>query len=117
MNDKAEFYHTTAWRKCSKAFMQSKNYICERCGGLATICHHKKYITDKNVHDPNITLNWDNLEALCQTCHNQEHFGGTAINKICADGLTFDSDGNLIKNKSPHASERNAPPYKRRDPF
>ncbi|TYR78446.1 HNH endonuclease [Priestia megaterium] len=87
------FYKGTAWRKCSKGFMQSKNYVCERCGGIAVICHHKTYITPENIHDPNITLNWMNLEALCQTCHQHEHF----IGKICVDGLTFDSKGNLIR--------------------
>ena len=53
--------------------MASKNYICERCGGVAVICHHRRYITPANITDPNITYNWGNLEALCQECHNKEH--------------------------------------------
>nr|DAJ99555.1 MAG TPA: HNH endonuclease bacteriophage, HNH Endonuclease, DNA.52A [Caudoviricetes sp.] len=26
------FYTSKAWRDTQKAFMESKNYICERCG-------------------------------------------------------------------------------------
>ena len=67
------FYKGKAWRKCSKGYMTSKNYVCERCGGVAVICHHKIYLTPGNINDPTITLNWSNLEALCQECHNKEH--------------------------------------------
>lgn len=67
------FYKGKAWRSCSRGYMQSRNYVCERCGGVAVICHHKTYLTPKNINDPTITLNWANLEALCQDCHNREH--------------------------------------------
>ena len=40
---------------------------------LAKVVHHRTYLTPKNINDPSITLNWDNLEALCQDCHNKEH--------------------------------------------
>ena len=69
------FYTGKQWKETSKAFMTSKNYICERCGAVATICHHIKYITPENITDPFITLNWENLEALCIDCHNAEHTG------------------------------------------
>lgn len=75
--------------------MKSKHYICERCGDVASICHHKTYITPENIHDPNVTLNWDNLESLCQTCHTQEH----RSHGIVAEGLAFDANGNLIQKK------------------
>lgn len=62
---------------------------------MATIAHHKQYITPKNINDPNVTLNWDNMEALCQTCHTEIHMS----KGICAEGLMFDKSGNLIKIK------------------
>lgn len=77
--------------------MQSKHYICERCGNTAVICHHKTYISPKNINNPQITLNWSNLEALCQDCHNKEH--NTTSPTI--EGTTFDENGNLIK-VTPH---------------
>ncbi|MBO5480156.1 MAG: HNH endonuclease [Clostridia bacterium] len=67
------FYKGKKWRECSAAYMASKQYVCERCGGVAVICHHRRHITPANITDPNITYNWGNLEALCQDCHNKEH--------------------------------------------
>lgn len=86
------FYKSKEWIKCRDGFMKSKHYICERCGGLAYIVHHKKHITPNNINNPNITLNWDNLQALCLECHNKIH----GNSKVCADGLSFDENGNLI---------------------
>lgn len=90
---KAEFYHSTAWRKLSRAYLLSKNYICERCGSPAEICHHKKHLTEKNYRDPAISLNADNLEALCLACHNNEHFG---CGGATAPGIGFDENGDVI---------------------
>ncbi|MBF0737424.1 HNH endonuclease [Staphylococcus arlettae] len=87
------FYKSSKWEKCRNGYMSSQHYICERCGNLATICHHKVWLNQSNVSDPFVTLNWDNLEALCHDCHNREHFGSHAV----AEGLQFDEKGNLIK--------------------
>jgi len=88
------FYSSKSWRKLSKAFLLSKNYICERCGNPAEIAHHKIYLTRQNCRVPDISLNMDLLEALCKNCHNKEHFGsGGAVLK----GLTFDENGDLIQ--------------------
>ncbi|MCC8050928.1 MAG: HNH endonuclease [Clostridiales bacterium] len=91
-----EFYHSRQWRRLSRTYLLSKNYICERCGGPAEIAHHKRYITSANINNPEITLNAENLEALCMECHNREHFGtGGAV----TEGLAFDAEGNLIKER------------------
>ena len=37
------------------------------------IVHHKTELTPDNIDDPNITLNWDNLELLCRFCHAEVH--------------------------------------------
>ena len=63
--DNHAFYHSKAWKRVSTAYMTSRSYICERCGNPATICHHKKHLDGKNVNDPKVALNFDNLEALC----------------------------------------------------
>lgn len=84
-----KFYHSKAWKDTSEAYMSSKYYICERCDNSATICHHKEYITINNVDNPDITLNWDNLEALCIKCHNKEHFKKD-------DEYYFDDEGNIV---------------------
>lgn len=87
------FYLSKAWIQCRLSFLISKHYICNRCNGAAIIVHHKIYLTPQNIHDPNITLNWDNLEALCIDCHNAEHIGKNCV----SNGLKFDEEGNLIK--------------------
>lgn len=65
---------------CSKQYLQSVNNWCERCKARgiyepARVVHHKIWLSEANYRDPTISLNFDNLEALCQTCHNKEHFG------------------------------------------
>ena len=87
------FYTSAAWIKCRTGYMQSQHYVCERCGGIGEICHHKTYITPENIHDPYITLNWDNLECVCHHCHTVEHHS----KPITREGLQFDEDGNLQK--------------------
>ena len=74
-----EFYHTPSWRKCRETYLESVNHLCERClqKGLyvsARVVHHKIHLTEDNISNPDIVLNFDNLEALCQDCHNKEHF-------------------------------------------
>jgi 5-methylcytosine-specific restriction protein A len=94
----AAFYHSKAWKRLSRAFLLSKNYICERCGRPAEIAHHKIYLTAENMTDPDVALNPDNLEALCLDCHNQEHFGSGGAT---APGLSFDENGDLIQKGKP----------------
>ena len=58
------FYDSPQWRKTSKAYLSSKNYICEDCGGAACIVHHIRQKEPWNINDPEVTLNWINLKAV-----------------------------------------------------
>lgn len=74
-----DFYRSTEWERCREAYLQKVNHLCERCKAKgiyepAKIVHHKIYLNKENVTDPSVSLNFDNLEALCASCHNQEHF-------------------------------------------
>jgi hypothetical protein len=91
----AWFYKSKAWLECRLGFLRSKHFICERCEGAATIAHHKVYLTPENINDPDITLNWDLLEALCQECHNTEHHGSGE--EVTRDGLVFNEFGELVQ--------------------
>ena len=76
-----------------------KDKTCPRCKKRkGKIVHHKKEITPSNINDPMITLNFDNLEYICQKCHNKEH----KRNKSTKDDVEFDEDGNLIFKNPPH---------------
>ena len=76
------FYDSPQWERCREAYLQSVGYFCERCKARgiyepAKIVHHKIHLTADNYTNPAVAFNFDNLEALCQDCHNKEHFGRT----------------------------------------
>lgn len=93
-NERRRFYGSTAWRKTQAAYMEKQNYICERCGAPAQIVHHKIPLTNDNLYNSKIALDWDNLEALCRKCHAEAH---KDRDYISVKGAEFDADGNLIK--------------------
>lgn len=90
------FYVSRKWRKCRKAFANSKGNLCERCLKKGIIepgskerpleVHHKIPLTDQNITDPKVSLNWENLELLCKTCHDQERERKQKRWKISQDG-------------------------------
>lgn len=52
--------------------------MCERClkAGIirpGEMVHHKKHLTEENLNDPAVALNFANLELLCRDCHAAEH--------------------------------------------
>lgn len=96
--ERVAFYHSKAWKATQAAYMASRCHVCERCGRAAKIVHHRTHLNADNLHDPSVALSFDNLEALCQACHNDAHFGSRAT----APGLGFDKDGNLIAMGTQH---------------
>lgn len=83
------FYNSGDWRQLREDYLTSQQNICERCGEPAKIAHHKTWLTPANITDPSVSLNPENLEALCQDCHNKEH------HKTKQTRYTFDAEGNL----------------------
>lgn len=81
----ARFYNSPQWKKVRALYKLHKHNICERCGGIGYFVHHKVYIDKSNIFNPEVTLNFDNLELLCKNCHNKEHF----------ELAEFTSDGQL----------------------
>ena len=71
--DVFRFYHSKQWNDVRKAYKLYRHNLCERCGGVGYIVHHKKYINSSNIFNPEVTLNFENLELLCLDCHNKEH--------------------------------------------
>lgn len=90
----AKKYYSRRWKKL-RHYKLIQNPLCERClkkgfYNAAKIVHHKEYITDLNYLDDYVFYNIDNLEALCQDCHNKEHFEDKKE-------YTFDINGDVIK--------------------
>lgn len=85
------FYCRKPWRDLSYRLKVERGK-CDRCGWMPVtkddwkylIGHHRKEVTEQNVDDPAVSLNPDNIEILCHTCHDKQHhrFGGRKEVKI-----------------------------------
>ena len=58
--------------------MKRQHHLCENClrKGIyrpAEIVHHKIELNPVNIENPEITLNFENLEAVCRQCHDEYH--------------------------------------------
>lgn len=79
MQDYAKtFYKSKAWQACRASYLKQARGLCEQClkRGLYTpadTVHHITHITPQNINDPSVTLNTDNLMALCRDCHAEQH--------------------------------------------
>lgn len=94
-----KFYGSRAWKECRASFILSKNGLCERCLSNDKYVpgeevHHKIYLTPENINDPYITLSWNNLELLCQSCHSKEHMSKY---DVVREDVMFDESGDLVK--------------------
>ena len=69
------FYRSKDWRRQSRAKLESVRYKCEAklegCTGLAVETHHIIPIQIPEGWDKR--LEWENLEAVCTSCHNGRH--------------------------------------------
>lgn len=91
-----KFYNSKVWKDIRTSYIYSRFGICERCGKPnSKQVHHKVYITEENINNPDITIDFNNLELLCDICHQKEH---KEKYSPCLWGLEFDKEGNLIKN-------------------
>ena len=95
-----KFYASKEWKECRAAYIDLVDGLCERClekGKVnpGYIVHHQTYLTPENINDPEVTLNFDELEYLCKQCHDEEH-GVGASGEVTRKGLNFNIHGELI---------------------
>ena len=93
-----KFYKSKAWLNCREGFIQSVYGLCGRCDSNGYIVHHRIVLTPNNISDPNVTLNWSELEYLCIDCHNKEHMSKHDI--VIREGLRFNDKGEVIKDEA-----------------
>ena len=72
------FYTSVLWRDTRRTYLESVHYLCEDCLARGLIkraeeVHHKIKLTPENINNPEITLSWSNLRALCKDCHLNVH--------------------------------------------
>ena len=67
----AAFYHSTTWRKLRKVYIKNHT-ICELCKTVNVI--KKATVIDhiQPIRLGGAKLAWDNLQALCTSCHNSK---------------------------------------------
>lgn len=78
-----EFYRSKEWEQLRRLLMlervnENGDLICEHCGKCIVhaydcIAHHVIELTEQNVHDPEISLNPDNIKLVCFKSHNEIH--------------------------------------------
>lgn len=88
------FYQSKAWKSIRQEVLRDAHYTCSECdASRATEVHHIIELTPDNINNIYISLNKDNLRALCWQCHDKITKGYGDV----ADGYVFDSEGNVIR--------------------
>lgn len=104
-----KFYHSKEWKRVRSLVWDRAHGLCERClenneVKPANVVHHKIPLSVSNMDDPTITLNADNLIALCDECHTEVHgeLGMGAMNGHTPQKprVAFDASGNIVKLES-----------------
>ena len=87
------FYGSGKWKSVRKAYLESKHWICEKCGCPANFVHHKDELKEEDYFvNYEKCYGFANLMALCRDCHDRmpghflSHIGKQAI----ADGYEVD---------------------------
>ena len=73
-NQLMKFYKSREWKYVRLLALKRDNYECQQCKkrgkySKAQCVHHKKEVRVV----PLLALTLDNLESLCNRCHNKEH--------------------------------------------
>lgn len=104
-----QFYNGHDWECCRDGYIQERIRIdggmCEVCHErLGYIVHHKVMLTQQNIRDPMVSLNWELLSYECKPCHDQHegHGVGAASEAVCV----FDDDGNPVAIKPEYERNR-----------
>lgn len=91
------FYASPQWKTARHEALVRDMFTCQRCGARAEEVHHLTELSPTNINDVNVTLNLDNLQSLCHECHTRIT---KRIQDDCAEGLMFDSEGQLVRMKA-----------------
>ncbi|WP_239255406.1 HNH endonuclease [Listeria ilorinensis] len=75
------FYKSGPWKRVRQDVLERDNYECQECkrsGRVTTKVTTELVKLDVDhikdlEHYPELALDLDNLETLCQVCHNRKH--------------------------------------------
>ena len=100
------FYHSRQWKDMRDFIMKRDYGLCQRCRRMgrartADAVHHITPLTPDNINDPSVTLNPDNLEAVCKECHERIHeeigYGAFRGEERYEPRVGFDVYGNVVE--------------------
>ena len=101
------FYNTKSWIDCRNGYFKLHYGLCELCERPGEEVHHRIFLTPENINDTSISLDHENLQLLCKSCHNAAHNKAYDMyrknnmkNPMTAGGLCWDESGNLIEKKN-----------------
>ena len=104
-----EFYSSKVWQDCRNTYAKQAAHLCEEClrKGIYTpgvIVHHVEELNPHNINNPEVALNFNNLELLCRDCHANIHGNHNRFEKVNAERkakrdndrrFVVDSDGKV----------------------
>ena len=114
------FYSSKAWQTCRNEYAKRVGLLCENClrQGIykpGVIVHHKIELDPVNIENPEISLNFENLELLCRDCHAKIHdlSGGrwSKVNearktkKLAENRYFVDENGRVTAKDSPPGAD------------
>lgn len=95
-----QFYNSRLWKRTRKTYITIRQSVdgglCEECqSALGYIVHHRQELTEKNITDMGIAIDFNNLELVCKECHDK--FDGHGVNnKAKPSGYLWTEDGQPI---------------------
>ena len=81
-------------------------YLCVKCAEIGKVIpaeevHHIIHLSPKNINDPSISLNMDNLISLCREHHFEEHRGEHGRGRQVQEAYPYEFDENgMLRPKS-----------------
>ena len=87
------FYNSAKWRKVRSSYLETKHWICEKCGRPAGFVHHIDELKESDYFENyEKCYGFANLMALCRDCHDRmpNHFLGHLGRQAIADGFKVD---------------------------
>lgn len=96
------FYNSKEWKWLRLQVLKRDGRTCAYCGARATEVHHLIELNEKNIKNPEISLNPKHLQSLCHECHSMITMNEHGIKNIdCDMEYYFDDDGMLQRRHPP----------------
>lgn len=106
------FYNSRPWIRARDAYIRQRVSIdgglCEECHEApGYIVHHRIHLNADNVTDTNISLNFENFEYVCKSCHDAFEGHGAGGHGKAKALCRFDANGQPISLREiDHKAER-----------